>query len=134
VSTLVFQVYAEPASGASGSYTGLDQKLQSASADAAALGGSCSETDFFATTADDPDDSAFGEWRKSSQSLSSQHFSDFSGWDIFRSMLPWTLLTQEPVAMGILRSMAVMSQQQGAFPRWPLANHEVRFPANDTKM
>lgn len=39
-------------------------------------------------------------------------------------MYPWVLLTQEAAAAGVLRSMAAMTAQQGAFPRWTLGGHE----------
>ena len=122
-------VYTEPGGSGNGStYIGLDQKVHSSNDDAANLGG-CGEASILTgsvrnTAQVDLDPASFDAWVASSQTLSSAHFSDFSNWDIFRDQLPWTLLTQEPVAMGVLRSMAAMTQQQGAFPRWPLANHE----------
>ena len=49
---------------------------------------------------------------------SSYHFySDLSLWDTFRSQHPWVLLTDEVRAVGIARSVADMSTQQGSFPR-----------------
>lgn len=49
-------------------------------------------------------------------------YSDFSLWDIFRTQLPWTLLTSEPKAVGILRSLAEITKQQGGFPKWTSAS------------
>jgi len=48
-----------------------------------------------------------------------QHFySDFSLWDVFRTQLPWLLLSDESTAVGILRSFSEITQQQQAFPKW----------------
>jgi putative alpha-1,2-mannosidase len=145
-------VYSEPAA-ANGEYTGLDQQLHSAADDALALGGcpvpqrlsnkaaapasnasseAATETSAAAAQAllisspsgGSSDPASFEAWATASQALSVAHFSDLSNWDTFRSVLPWLLLTQEPVAVGLMRSMAAMTQQQGAFPRWPLAQHE----------
>jgi len=131
-------MYSEPAAS-NGEYTGLDQQLHSAADDAVALGAcpaSQADAEGGATTEashkymqkvfrkSSTDPASFDAWANTSQAYSAAHFSDLSNWDIFRSMLPWLLLTQEPVAMGVMRSMAVMAQQQGAFPRWPLAHHE----------
>lgn len=56
--------------------------------------------------------------------LSMAYFSDLSLWDTFRTMLPWQLLVNEGVSVGILRSMEDMVATNGAFPRWPLASTE----------
>ena len=53
-----------------------------------------------------------------------QFFSDLSLWDTFRTQHPWLLLQDEPLAVGILRSMGEITVQQGAFPRWPMASTE----------
>ena len=114
-------MYGEPGTGAANNYIGLDQKLHSATDDATAIGGKSAAR---SKKASDVDPTSFEAWVESSQALASQHFSDLSGWDVFRSQLPWLLLTQEPVAMGLMRSIAVMTQQNNAFPRWVLGNHE----------
>lgn len=50
-------------------------------------------------------------------------YSDFSLWDVFRTQLPWLLLTDEPVSIGILRSLSEMTTQQGGyFPKWTTAS------------
>lgn len=126
-------IYSEPASS-NGEYTGLDQQLHSAEDDAVALGACPASQDSLRFEGEEKaqkgskgssaDPASFEAWTTTSQAYAAAHFSDLSNWDIFRSVLPWLLLTQEPVAMGVMRSMAVMAQQQGAFPRWPLANHE----------
>lgn len=51
-------------------------------------------------------------------------YSDLSLWDTFRTQHPWLLLREEPVALGIVQSMADITDQQGAFPRWVLASTE----------
>lgn len=64
------------------------------------------------------------ETRQPSECKASQYFSDLSIWDTFRTQLPWQLLTQGDVGVGILRSLEEMTDQFGYFPRWPLANVE----------
>jgi len=52
-------------------------------------------------------------------------FSDLSLWDTFRTQHPWLLLTDERVALGVIRSLAEMTVQQGGFPRWVLLSHDI---------
>lgn len=52
-------------------------------------------------------------------------YSDFSFWDTFRTLHPWLLLIDESLSVGILRSVSEMTQQQGGFPRWVLANVDI---------
>ena len=70
------------------------------------------------------DDQVYTNTVSEPPSYTDAHFSDLSLWDTHRSQNSWLLLTQEAVALGLLRSLTAMTQQQGAFPRWPLANHE----------
>lgn len=63
-------------------------------------------------------------YAEKSTALSMAYFSDLSLWDTFRTMLPWQLLVNEDVSVGILRSMEEMVSSNGAFPRWPLASTE----------
>eukprot|EP01034_Spumella_vulgaris_P030503 gene30503-37731_t len=51
-------------------------------------------------------------------------FSDLSLWDTFRTLHPWLLLLNEDLAVGIVRSLAEITIQQEAFPRWMLGNFE----------
>lgn len=57
-------------------------------------------------------------------SYTSRFFSDFSLWDTFRTLQPWYLLTNEDLAIGLIRSMVDITVQQQAFPRWTLGHHE----------
>jgi len=66
---------------------------------------------------DDRQDAGLGPY-------SSARFSDLSLWDTFRSQHPWLLLTKTDVAVGVLRSIAEMTVEQNAFPKWVLGNHE----------
>ena len=45
-------------------------------------------------------------------------FSDLSMWDTFRSLHPWLFLVDEPLTVGVARSIVEMTEQQKAFPRW----------------
>ena len=54
-----------------------------------------------------------------------EFYSDLSFWDTFRGAHPWFLLTDESLAVGVLRSVSEMTQQQNAFPRWVLANTDI---------
>ena len=54
-----------------------------------------------------------------------EFYSDLSLWDTFRGAHPWLLLTDESLAVGVLRSMSEMTQQQNAFPKWVLANNDI---------
>jgi putative alpha-1,2-mannosidase len=81
---------------------------------------------------------------KSSKTM--EFYSDLSLWDTFRRFLctciaylshlitgfigicslhPWLLLTDEPLAIGILRSISEMTQQQQGYPKWVLANVDI---------
>lgn len=53
-----------------------------------------------------------------------EFFSDLSLWDTYRTQHPWLLLVNEDVALGTLRSMEEITQQQNSFPRWVMVNHE----------
>lgn len=59
-----------------------------------------------------------------SSSLMGAFYSDLSLWDTFRSQQPLLLLLDEELAVGVLRSMAEITAQQGVFPRWVLASNE----------
>lgn len=111
-------LYSEPGV-AGGPYIGLDNVMYSSDQDALNLGG-CENNKKI--DADDGPSSWVDSWRQSSQTYAYQHFSDMSLWDTFRSVNPWQLFAQKPIAMGILRSMAVMTEQQGAFPHWPIGS------------
>jgi putative alpha-1,2-mannosidase len=52
-------------------------------------------------------------------------YSDLSFWDTFRGAHPWQLLTDESLAVGVLRSVSEMTVQQNAFPRWVLASEDI---------
>ena len=66
---------------------------------------------------------AYGD--KTSENPQSYNFySDLSLWDTFRSQHPWLLFINEDLAVGIARSTADITTQQGAFPRWTLGSHE----------
>jgi putative alpha-1,2-mannosidase len=54
-----------------------------------------------------------------------EFYSDLSFWDTFRGAHPWQLLTDESLAVGVLRSVSEMTVQQNAFPRWVLANQDI---------
>lgn len=54
-----------------------------------------------------------------------EFYSDLSFWDTFRGAHPWFLLTDESLAVGVLRSVSEMTQQQNAFPRWVLASTDI---------
>ncbi len=62
--------------------------------------------------------------KSSLPSFQYEFFSDFSLWDTFRTVHPWLLLTNEDASVGFARSMAEMTAQQGAFPKWPFAHRE----------
>jgi predicted alpha-1,2-mannosidase len=83
-----------------GLYRGLDQQIHNVTADRLALYDTDHSTTY-GTTMD--------------------YYSDFSFWDTFRSQHPWILLTHEPMAIGILRSISEMTQQHGGFPKWVMA-------------
>jgi predicted alpha-1,2-mannosidase len=91
-------VYTE---GESGLYRGFDGAVHNATAERASYTG------------------------EDSRGASKAFYSDLSLWDTHRSQNPWLLLTDQPVAVGILRSFAEITVQQGAFPKWTTANHEV---------
>jgi hypothetical protein len=129
-----------------GAYVGLDGELHHSYDDAAAFGGFCPSSAFSSSSAfatkttastktkvedrrrslssssngegGNNDEDFSSQWAASSQQLSAAHFSDLSLWDTFRTMNPWLLLTQKPVAMGLLRSLGAMTKQQDAFPHW----------------
>ena len=115
-------MYVEPGTGSASTYIGLDQQLHSSVDDAVTIGGIPPGKP--SKRLSDVDPASFEAWAASSQVHATQHFSDISGWDVFRDQFPWLHLTQEPLAMGLIRSMAVMAQQQNQFPRWVLGNHE----------
>jgi hypothetical protein len=129
-------IYSEPGvvgggGGSSGGpYVGLDGKLHSADADVDALGGCGAGGQ--AGGSDDAGASFAARWAVGAQALARAHVSDLSLWDTFRTMNPWLLLTQQPIAMGLLRSFAAMTEQQGAFPRWsaPTPNHSTLIGVN----
>ena len=54
-----------------------------------------------------------------------EFYSDLSLWDTYRALHPWLLLTDENIAVGVLRSISEMTQQQDAFPRWVLASKDI---------
>jgi predicted alpha-1,2-mannosidase len=83
-----------------GVYLGLDQQIHDVAAERAGMY---------------PDSASV-----SSKAL--QYYSDFSFWDTFRTLHPWLLLTDESLAVGILRSVSEMTQAQMAFPKWVLAS------------
>jgi len=126
-------MYSEPGSSDGGAYYGLDNVLHSSKDDAKNLG-DCQDQetqkdsdhkDGDSDSDDDDVESSFvDKWRETSQGFASQHFSDMSLWDTFRSMNPWLLFAQKPIALGVLRSMAAMTEQQGAFPHWPIGSHD----------
>lgn len=86
-----------------GVYLGLDKKIHAAASERAAMY---------------PDSNA-----KSDKVMN--FYSDFSFWDTFRTLHPWLLLTDESLAVGILRSISEMTAQQGGFPKWVLANVDI---------
>lgn len=86
-----------------GQYLGLDQQLHNAAAERAAQYPSS----------------------KTSSPKAMQFYSDLSLWDTFRSLHPWLLLKDEPLAVGILRSVSEMTQQQQGYPKWVLANKDI---------
>jgi putative alpha-1,2-mannosidase len=90
---------------AGGVYLGLDKAVHSASRERAAM--------YPSSTAS-----------KASPKVD-RFYSDLSLWDTFRTLHPWVLLTDEPMATGILRSMSEMTAQQNGFPRWVLANVDI---------
>ena len=57
----------------------------------------------------------------SSSGKTMAYYSDFSFWDTFRTQHPWILLVDEPVAVGVLRSIGEMTQQHNGFPKWVMA-------------
>jgi predicted alpha-1,2-mannosidase len=85
---------------AGGVYMGLDQQVHDVAAERAGMY---------------PDSLAASE-------KTMQFYSDFSFWDTFRTLHPWLLLTDESLAVGILRSVSEMTQQQQGYPKWVLAN------------
>lgn len=52
-------------------------------------------------------------------------YSDLSLWDTFRTLHPWLLLTDENLAVGIMRSVVEMTAQENGYPKWVLGNREV---------
>lgn len=54
----------------------------------------------------------------------SHWFSDLSFWDTFRTQHPWLFLVNEDLSVGLARSIADITVQQNAFPRWVLGAHE----------
>jgi predicted alpha-1,2-mannosidase len=56
--------------------------------------------------------------------IANTFYSDFSLWDTIRTQHPWMLLRNERHALDFARSLADMTVQQNAFPRWPLASTE----------
>ena len=56
---------------------------------------------------------------------SSAFFSDLSLWDTFRTENPWLMLTQPDIVVGIIRSLQLITIQQGnIFPRITFANYD----------
>jgi len=52
-------------------------------------------------------------------------YSDLSLWDTFRTLHPWLLLTDENLAVGVMRSIVEMTEQENSYPKWVLANDDV---------
>ena len=52
-------------------------------------------------------------------------YSDLSFWDTFRTFHSYLLLVDEPISVGVLRSVVEMTNQQQAYPKWVLANVDI---------
>lgn len=85
-----------------GLYVGLDRQVHNATADRIAL---------------------YGD-KRSTNPHAYEFYSDLSLWDTFRTQHPWLLLLNEDIAIGIARSTAEMTAQQGAYPRWVMGPNE----------
>lgn len=50
------------------------------------------------------------------------YYSDLSLWDTFRTLHPWYVLVHPDLQRDVARSLARMTEDVGAVPRWPLAH------------
>ncbi|MCO5314844.1 MAG: GH92 family glycosyl hydrolase [Solirubrobacterales bacterium] len=59
------------------------------------------------------------------------HYTDISGWDIYRSQIPLLAMIKPKVASDIARSLVDGARQSGCLPRWPYANQQTNVMVGD---
>jgi predicted alpha-1,2-mannosidase len=59
-------------------------------------------------------------------------YTNFSGWDIYRSEVPLLALLAPRNASDMMQSLVAIGQQAGGLPRWPLANSETGIMVGDS--
>ena len=59
-------------------------------------------------------------------------YTDFSGWDIYRSELPLLAFLKPSIASDMVQSLVNDGSQGGAIPKWPVANDETAVMVGDS--
>lgn len=59
------------------------------------------------------------------------HYTDISGWDVYRSQFPLLAMIKPKVAADIAQSLVDDARQGGCLPRWPYANQNTNVMVGD---
>jgi len=59
------------------------------------------------------------------------HYTDISGWDVYRSQIPLLAMIRPRVAADIAQSLVDGAAQSGCLPRWPYANQQTNVMVGD---
>ncbi len=59
------------------------------------------------------------------------HYTDISGWDVYRSQTPLLAMIKPKVAADIAQSLVDDASQGGCLPRWPYANQNTNIMVGD---
>ena len=60
-----------------------------------------------------------------------EHYSDISGWDVYRSQIPLLAMIKPKRASDIAQSLVAMARQGGCLPRWPYATQNANIMNGD---
>lgn len=60
-----------------------------------------------------------------------EHYTDISGWDVYRSQFPLLAMIKPKVAADIAQSLVDDARQSGCLPRWPYANQQTNVMVGD---